>query len=291
MNAYNIPPTEQWFSDRPDGNLQLHNPLDPDVKPINPDQPPEFLFDARLTDGMDYLRAMGGSVTLGLLVVKNQLYRTDLGAEPGVFEDLIANDGVQAVGHTMPGSSHAQERQLNKYAFESPASSNYDNGYHQRFHEAASAGMVLPFYAGVESGAYAEVGPSERAVQAIRGVVDLQNMDPEDQGGQQHLLDITARNIEQWYTVATVGQRLQELHALQLSQGYEIDTTGLALAVPFKDFDIFRKFAKSGIPEEQLLPFAAPDPDNDNFASMLAQRGELDEVMTMQTGVFSMRDL
>ena len=288
MNAYNIPPVEQWFSDRADGDLQLHNPLDAGLPPFDPNQPPENLLDSRLTDGMHYLRAMGSSVTLGLLVVKNQLYRTDFGQEPGVFEDLIANEGIQAMGHTMPGSSQRQEMQHNKYAFESPAASNYENGYHQRFHESVSAGMVLPFYAGVESGIHGEHGASERAVQAIRGVVDLWSLDPEDRGEQQHLLDISARNLEQWYTVATVGQRLQELHALQLETGADIDATGIALAVPFKDFDIFRKFAVSGIPAEKLIPFAAHDPDNDDFEAMLTQRGEYDDAMTMQTGIFPM---
>lgn len=291
MNVYNLPPAEQWFSDRPDGNLQLHNPLDPDVKPIDPDQPPEYLLDARLTDGMDYIRAMGSSVTLGLLVVKDQLYRTDLGAEPGIFEDLIANEGIQAIGHTMPGSSNTQELQLSRSALEASAVKDYENGYHQRFHEATSAGMLVPFYAGVESGAYGQIGASERAIQAVRGVAHMWSMDPEDKGGQRHLLDITARNLQQWYTVATVGQRLQELHELQMNQGYDIDTTGVALAVPFKDFDIFRKFAKSGIPEKQLVPFAAKDPDNNDFESMLVQRGEYDEVMAMQTGAFSLRGL
>lgn len=291
MNAYNIPPAIEWFSDLPNGDLRLHNPLDPDLKPIDPDQPPENLLDSRLTDGMDYLRAMGSTVTLGLLVTKNQLYRTDLGAEPGILEDLMANDGVQAVGHTMPGSSHAHERALNKYAFAASAPANYENGYHQRLHEAASSSMVLPFYAGVESGPHAVIGSSERAIQALRSVADVQQMDPEDQGGQHHLLDIAVRNMEQWYTVATLGQRLMELHEIQMTAGYDIDASGLVLAVPFKDFDVFRKAAKSGIPEGQLLPFAASDPDNDDFAAMLEQRGEYDEVMTMQTGVFSLQGL
>lgn len=239
----NLPHPDHWISQQTDGSIRLHDPFDPDYAPLNPNQPSDYFFDARLTDGMDYLRAVTGrdALMMELYFTDGEEHRSDLGVEGGYFNQLVAADGMYAVGHTMPGTNQAREvMHAGEYA--TFGTSDFRNGYHQRFHETV-VGRRLLFYAGVESSNVygGPTGSPERKLDAMRRLVQGY-VERDHVGG--HGLGITHRNFEQWYMVAKTGSELLSLH--EKDPGHDLDLTILALATPFANFDLIRKFIQAG---------------------------------------------
>jgi hypothetical protein len=262
---FSLLPYEQWWSAQQEG-LAFHDPVS--GQRLDPNAPPDFLLkNGRLLDGHDYIIELLSDISLGVYHTGGETRAEDLGG--GLLEEIVEESGhvVRAIGHGVDGvfQGSGDSRELLPYR---------RNSYTERIVNIARPSGLAVFCVGLEVDMHGKPATStERTLQAIGDVVNLQQYKETDRGAELQTLGIIARNALQWYRVLSAGERLQHESTKLIARG-DGPLLAAVIAASLKDSDLGRKFQALGMANVTGIQ-AIPDTFTDemNFVEGVMAKG------------------
>jgi hypothetical protein len=260
-------PPELW-QERDSEGFMIKDPI-ADTDYLNPDQPPAFLLENRdLGDMAEHMRILHADTALNIYYSNGQHSSDELGPD---FDSIMDAEQFDAIGHSVDGvlKSNTRERSLLP---------QLQNDYSERIAMKALLTGAASFCVGLEVDMAGKPATrTERAIQAIQGVAQLNRIEPSERGGGQWLYDTVAANARQWYVALQTGVRLTHMANTLRDQGRDMEKA--ALIVPYHDADLGRKLSALGmnnLGEQDLIP-GSFDADTDaSDVELFTRTGRID---------------